>query len=90
MKKSNMNGKNINDDNEERWGRNQISPVDEEWGWIRSTDGSANLFITKGLWAYARRTLSCDNPMDPPTIEVRSLDVLAANKWPRVFQKKTF
>ena len=37
-------------------------------------------FKTNGSWAYTRRTLSCDNPMDPPTTEIPSLVVLATEQ----------
>ena len=50
--------------------------MNEGLGWVRSTDCSTKPFKTKGSWAYAQRTLSYDNPMDPPTIEVSSLAVL--------------
>ena len=75
-----MNGEKNNGNNEEKWRRHQSAPVDDGWGWIRSTNGSGKPLKTKGSSSYTRRTLSCDNPTDPPRIEVPSLVVLAAKQ----------
>ena len=66
-----MNGENIDNDIEERWGRDLSSPVDEGWGWIYSIEGSATPLKTKGSWPFTQGTLSCYNPIYPPTIEIR-------------------
>ena len=77
----NTNEGNIDDDNEETLGPDRRAQEDDGWGKIRNNNGSTKAIKTKGSWAYARRTLSCDNPStDPPTIKVPSLTVLAAEQ----------
>ena len=80
MKEINMNEGNIDDDNEETLGPDRRAPEDDVWGKIRNNNGSTREITTKGLWAYARRTLSCNNPTDPPTIKVPSLTALVAEQ----------
>ena len=41
------------------WGCNWSAPVDNGWGQIRGADSLAGPFKTKGLWDFARGTLSC-------------------------------
>ena len=74
----NMNGENNDGDNEESWGRDRRAPVDDGWGRIRSINGSVKTLKTKGLWVYARHTLTCDYPNDPPRINIPSITALAA------------
>ena len=76
----NMNEDNIDDDNEETLAPDQRAMEDDGWGKIHNINGSTRAIKTKGSWAYARRTLSCDNPTGPPTIKVPSLTVLAAEQ----------
>ena len=38
--------------------------IDEGWGRIRGEDSTARPFKTKGSWEFARRTLSCNTPVD--------------------------
>ena len=55
--------------------------MDDGWGRLRGTTSAARPFKTKGSWAYARITPSCNNPLvDPPRMEVRSLVVLVAKQ----------
>ena len=49
---------------------------DDGWGRIRGEDSTACPFKTKGSWEFARRTLSCSNPVDP----LRPLVEMAAEK----------
>jgi len=37
---------------------------DDGWGLRRDDPSTARPFKTKGSWAYARRTLSCNTPVD--------------------------
>jgi hypothetical protein len=37
---------------------------DDGWGRKRGEDSTTRPFKTKGSWAYARRTLSCNTPVD--------------------------
>ena len=73
-----MNEDNIDDDNEETLGTDGRAMEDDGWGKIGNNNGSTKAVKTKGSWAYARRTLSCDNPTNPPTIKVPFLTSLAA------------
>ena len=50
--------------------------VDDGWGRIRGACSTARLHRTKGSWEFARRTLGCNNPVDP----LQSLAVMAAEK----------
>ena len=56
------------------------TPEDDEWGRIRSKNGSSKAVKMEGSRAYARRTLGCDNPTDPPMIKVPFLTALAAEQ----------
>ena len=44
------------------WGHNWSATVDDDWGRIYGADSSTRPFKTKGLWDFARRTLSCLKP----------------------------
>ena len=69
----------INDRKETR-GSDQISPVDKGWGYLRGTNSSTRPMKTKGSWTFARRTLSCNNPMDQTRKEIPSLSVMASEQ----------
>jgi len=43
---------------------NSSSAPDDGWGRKRGEDSSARPFKTKGSWEFARRTLSCNTPVD--------------------------
>ena len=73
-----MNEGNINADDEETLEADRRMAEDGGWGRIRSNNGSTRAMKTKGSWEFARRTLSCENPTDPPTIKLPSLTGLAA------------
>jgi hypothetical protein len=88
MKKRKMNEGNIDADNEETLEPDRRGAEDGGWGRIRSNNGSTRAMKTKGSWAFARRTLSCENPTDPPTIKVTSLTVLAAKQVATIISDK--
>ena len=64
----------------------------EDDGWGRKRDGpSLAPFKTKGSWAYMRRTLSCNTPVDfgyPPVDPLRPLVEMAAEKVAEYFPKE--
>jgi len=56
---------------------------DDGWGRIRGEDSTARPFKTKGSWEFARRTLSCNTPVDsvyPFVDPLRPLAEMAAEK----------
>ena len=57
--------------------------IDDEWGRKRGEDSTARPFKTKGLWEFARRTLSCNTPVDsvyPLVDPLQPLAEMAAEK----------
>ena len=64
---------------------------DDGWGRKRDDPSTARPFKTKGSWAYARRTLSCNTPVDfgyPPVDPLRPLVEMAAEKVAEHFPKE--
>jgi hypothetical protein len=56
---------------------------DDGWGRNRGEDSTTRLIKTKGSWAYARRTLSCNTPVDSVealVVPVLPLAEMAAGK----------
>ena len=47
------------------WGHNWSNPEDTRWGRLCGAAHTAQLLKMKCSWAYARRTISCNNPVDP-------------------------
>ena len=88
MKKRKMNEGNIDADNEETLEPDRRGAEDGGWGRIRSNNGSTREMKTKGSWAFARRTLSCKYPTDPPIIKVTSLTVLSAKQVAKIISDK--
>ena len=83
-----MNEGNINADDEETLESNRRMAEDGGWGRIRSNNGSTRAMKTKGSWAFARRTLSCNTATDPPAIKLPSLTVLAAEQVAKIISDK--
>ena len=88
VKKSKMSEGNINADDEETLEPDRRGADDGGWGRIRSNHGSTRAMKTKGSWAFARHTLSCENATDPPTIKLPSLTVLAAEQVAKIISDK--
>ena len=91
-----MNEENINADDEETAESNRRMAEDGGWGRIRSNNGSTRTMKTKGSWAFARRTISCNSAPDPPAttepdppaIRLPSLTVLAAEQVAKIISDK--
>ena len=83
-----MNEGNINADDGETLEPDRMAAEDGRWGRIRSNNGSTRAMKTKGSWAFARRTLSCETATNPPTIKLPSLTVLAAEQVAKVISDK--
>ena len=83
-----MNEGNINADDEETLEPNGRGADNGGWGRIRTNNGSTRAIKTKGSWAFARRTLSCETATNPPTIKLPSLTVLADEQVAKVISDK--
>jgi hypothetical protein len=96
VKKKKMNEGNINADDEEVLESNRRIAEDGGWGRIRGNNDSTRAMKTKGSWAFARRTISCntapDPPAttepDPPAIRLPFLTVLAAEQVAKIISDK--